>query len=124
MLHASGASLYLEVCLFNQYDFFRPRIDDMFCWRGQVFCKMPDAAMELRQLAGLELKNTIKLQHGRMDRNVLRFVQSSICEKKETLHEQPHTMIVAAHSKILRIYNLFWKLTLVSSKHFLSCWAS
>eukprot|EP00283_Hemiselmis_rufescens_P009990 CAMPEP_0173429772 /NCGR_PEP_ID=MMETSP1357-20121228/8387_1 /TAXON_ID=77926 /ORGANISM="Hemiselmis rufescens, Strain PCC563" /LENGTH=894 /DNA_ID=CAMNT_0014394007 /DNA_START=35 /DNA_END=2716 /DNA_ORIENTATION=+ len=53
---------------------------DFGCYMLVVFCKMPEAPMELRQLAGLELKNTIRLQHHKMDPNVLTFVRQSILD--------------------------------------------
>uniref|UniRef100_A0A6U4NCF6 Importin N-terminal domain-containing protein n=1 Tax=Hemiselmis andersenii TaxID=464988 RepID=A0A6U4NCF6_HEMAN len=53
---------------------------DFGCYMLLVFCKMPEAPMQLRQLAGLELKNTIRLQHHKMDPNVLTFVRQSIID--------------------------------------------
>ncbi|EKX46711.1 hypothetical protein GUITHDRAFT_138077 [Guillardia theta CCMP2712] len=49
---------------------------DFGCYLLVVFCKMPSAALELRQLAGIHLKNTIKDKHMKTD--VLGFVRSEV----------------------------------------------
>mmetsp|Transcript_62355 Transcript_62355/g.146500 ORF Transcript_62355/g.146500 Transcript_62355/m.146500 type:complete len:899 (+) Transcript_62355:187-2883(+) len=51
---------------------------DFGCYLFLVFCKMPDAAPELRQLAGIELKNTIKSHFRSMSVEVMQFLKSSI----------------------------------------------
>mmetsp|Transcript_67270 Transcript_67270/g.154555 ORF Transcript_67270/g.154555 Transcript_67270/m.154555 type:complete len:888 (+) Transcript_67270:81-2744(+) len=51
---------------------------DFGCYLLIVFCEMPNASPQLRRLAGIELKNTIKAHHQTVSGDVLTFVKTGI----------------------------------------------
>eukprot|EP00286_Rhodomonas_abbreviata_P022521 CAMPEP_0181303378 /NCGR_PEP_ID=MMETSP1101-20121128/8524_1 /TAXON_ID=46948 /ORGANISM="Rhodomonas abbreviata, Strain Caron Lab Isolate" /LENGTH=900 /DNA_ID=CAMNT_0023408943 /DNA_START=172 /DNA_END=2874 /DNA_ORIENTATION=- len=67
---------------------------DFGCYLFLVFCKIPTASPELRQMAGIELKNTIKSFHRTMSPAVMSFLKTAILE---VLGEpsRPHKRIAA-----------------------------